>query len=166
MAFFVNGIFGYVVQPLLKVGPNVWTALSWVDYIRIGFTLLIGISTGSSLLEAYRMKLLRTELEDTAGGANSLLEDIRQFRHKARREWDGEIASVKTLLQDAGDSIEQARELQRTAQMMAEDIYELGARGEVMPEDVLKEFRELINQFQASNERMDRNSKALRDADC
>lgn len=155
MAFFVNGIFGYVVQPLLKVGPNVWTALSWMDYFRIGLTILIGVSTFSSLLEAYRMKLLRAEFEGATGRADELLDNVSAFSRKVRREADENLEDAKRLVQDAGQNVERARELQRAAQMLAEDMYAIGSAKEVMSDEMLAEFRGLLDSFEEATAKLD-----------
>lgn len=161
MAFFINSTFDYLVKPMLKIGPDVYTALGLTDILRVIFTVLIGFAMGSWILDAYRMKLLRTEYETATGTAHGLLDDMRTFRSSSRQETREVIDEATDLIKTAGKTILQARALHEASLMVAEELYAVASSKEVLSDQTIESLRSLIDDLRGMATDTDDLSQAL-----
>jgi uncharacterized membrane protein YkvA (DUF1232 family) len=145
MAFFISSTFDYLVKPMLKIGPDIYTALGFTDVLRVLFTVIIGFSMGSWILDAYRMKLLRSEYETAAGKAHGLVDEMRAFRSSATIETREVIDDATDLVATASSTIEHARSLHVASLLIAEALYEVAASKEVLSDETIESLGSLMD---------------------
>jgi uncharacterized membrane protein YkvA (DUF1232 family) len=145
MAFFINSTFDYIVKPILKIGPDVYTALGFIDILRVVFTVLIGVAMGSWVLDAYRMKLLRTEYEAAAGKAHGLVDEMRAFRSSATVETREVIDDATDLVAAASTAVEHARSVHVASFLIAEALYKVAANKTVMSDEAIGSLKSLMD---------------------
>lgn len=145
MAFCLKTTFDYVVAPLLKVGPDLYTALGWADVFRIALTIAIGAVLASLVLDAYRIKMMSREYEESTGRASELLDEMDAFRTKASRETGEVMKDARSLVSEAYDALKHALEIRTSSVLLAEELYEFAAAGNAIPKDRLPIIREILD---------------------
>lgn len=166
MAFCVKSVFDYIIGPIIKAGPDIHTALGWADAIRVGTTIFIAACAASYVMDAYRIRNLRGQYEETTGRSADLVNEIEAKAEVFRAEREEMMSDVRRMIDEVTETNKHVLDLKTSAVLMAEKMYKHAERGEPIPADRLAIFRELLDVAQAEwKSVVERKSKAQGEPD-